>query len=191
MNRIHLASASPRRRELLERLGLRVCLCPPHIDETRRPGEDPESFALRAAREKLEAAGPFPPGEAALAADTIVVIDGEVLGKPRDPAEAARMLGTIQDRWHTVFSGLALTAGGTVLSGVEASRVRMAPMGPSVIDWYIATGEPMDKAGAYALQGIGGLFVERVEGSCSNVIGLPLPLLRRFLARLGLYLPPA
>lgn len=189
MNRILLASASPRRRELLERLGLAVDLCPSHIDEVRRPGEDPEAFALRAAREKLEAAGPFPPGEPALAADTIVVIDGAVLGKPRDAGEAARMLGTIQDRWHTVFTGLAMTHRGAVRSGVEASRVRIAPMAPREIDWYVATGEPMDKAGAYALQGIGGLFVERVEGSCSNVIGLPLPLLRRFLSQMGLFIP--
>lgn len=191
MNRILLASASPRRRELLERLGLTVDLCPSHIDEVRLPGEDPEAFALRAAREKLEASGPYPPGEPALAADTIVVIDGAVLGKPRDAGEAVRMLGAIQDRWHTVFTGLALAHGGAVQSGVEASRVKIAPMTPREIDWYVATGEPMDKAGAYALQGIGGLFVERVEGSCSNVIGLPLPLLRRFLARLGLFLPTA
>jgi septum formation protein len=191
MNRIHLASASPRRRELLERLGLRVELCPSHIEEVRRPGEDPEAFALRAAREKLEASGPFPPGEAALAADTIVVIDGGVLGKPRHADEAARMLGTIQDRWHTVFTGLAVAFGGAVRSGVEASRVKIAPLSAAEIDWYVATGEPMDKAGAYALQGIGGLFVERVEGSCSNVIGLPLPLLRRFLSSFGLFLPPA
>jgi len=189
VNRIRLASASPRRREILERLGLGVDLCPSHIEEVRRPGEDPEAFALRAAREKLDAAGPFPADEPALAADTIVVIDGEVLGKPRNAGEAARMLGTIQDRWHTVFTGLAVAFGGAVQAGVEASRVKIAPLTPAEIDWYIATGEPMDKAGAYALQGIGGLFVERVEGSCSNVIGLPLPLLRRFFSRLGLFLP--
>lgn len=191
MNRIHLASASPRRRELLERLGLRVELCPSHIEEVRRPGEDPAAFALRAAQEKLEAAGPFPEDEAALAADTIVVINGSVLGKPRDAVEAARMLETIQDRWHTVYTGLAVACRGALQSGVEASRVKMAPFTPAEIDWYIATGEPMDKAGAYALQGIGGLFVDRVEGSCSNVIGLPLPLLRRFLSHWGLFLPPA
>ena len=189
MRRILLASASPRRRELLERLGLEVVLCPSHIEEVRLPGEPPEAFALRAARDKLEAAGPYPPDEAALAADTIVVIDGDVLGKPRHADEAARMLGTIQDRWHTVYTGLAVAHRGAVHSGVEASRVKIAPLTPAEIDWYVATGEPMDKAGAYALQGIGGLFVERVEGSCSNVIGLPLPLLRRFLVQLGLFLP--
>jgi septum formation protein len=189
VKRIHLASASPRRRELLERLGLEVLPCPSHIDEVRLPGESPEAFAHRAARDKLKASGPFPSGEAALAADTIVVVDGGVLGKPRDAAEAARMLAAIQDRWHTVFTGLAVACDGVRLSGVEESRVLMAPMGRAEIEWYIATGEPMDKAGAYALQGIGGMFVERVEGSCSNVIGLPLPLLRRFLSQLGLFLP--
>ncbi len=187
--RILLASASPRRREILERLGLEVEVCPSHIVEERLPGEEPEAFALRAALDKLGASGPYPPGAAALAADTIVVIDGGVLGKPRNGAEAERMLATIQGRWHTVFTGLAVTHGGAVESGVEASRVKMSVLAPAEIRWYVATGEPMDKAGAYALQGIGGLFVERVEGSCSNVIGLPLPLLRMFFNRLGLFLP--
>jgi septum formation protein len=125
-----------------------------------------------------------------VAADTIVVIDGRILGKPADTDEAFSMLSTIQGRWHTVHSGLALGLDGEVRVGAEASRVKMAAMDPEVIRWYIATGEPMDKAGAYALQGIGGLFVERVEGSCSNVVGLPLPLLRTFLADLKLLFPP-
>jgi septum formation protein len=188
--RIWLASASPRRRELLERLGAEVLVRPADLEEDPLPGEAPGDFVRRLALDKLNAAPPAPPGVPVVAADTIVVIDDRILGKPADTNEAFSMLSTIQGRWHTVHSGLALGLDGELRVGTEASRVKMAAMDPALIRWYIATGEPMDKAGAYALQGIGGLFVERVEGSCSNVVGLPLPLLRTFLADLKLLFPP-
>jgi len=188
--KIWLASASPRRRELLERLGMEVLVRPADLEEAPIPGEAPAAFVRRIALDKLAAAPAPPAGIPAVAADTIVVVDGDILGKPVDETQAAEMLGRIQGRWHTVFSGLAVALDGRVCSGVESSRVKIAPMNEGLIRWYIATGEPMDKAGAYALQGIGGLFVERVEGSCSNVVGLPLPLLRAFFTELGIFLPP-
>lgn len=163
---------------------------PSDLEEEPLPGEAPGDFVRRISLDKLKAAPPAPPGVPMVAADTIVVIDGKILGKPADAEQAFGMLSLLQGRWHAVHSGLALGLDGDVRVGAETSRVKMAPMDPAVIRWYIATGEPMDKAGAYALQGIGGLFVERVEGSCSNVVGLPLPLLRTFFADLKILLPP-
>ena len=189
MRRILLASASPRRLELLERLGLEVVVRPSALEEVPLPEEAPSDFVRRIALDKLNAAPEASPGVPVLAADTIVVVDGEILGKPSDAVEAAAMLTRIQGRWHTVHSGLAVALNGRLCVGAEESRVKMAAMDAATIRWYIATGEPMDKAGAYALQGIGGLFVERVDGSCSNVIGLPLPLLRTFFSDLRFFLP--
>jgi septum formation protein len=129
-----------------------------------------------------------------LGADTIVVLDGELLGKPADEAHAREMLARIAGREHTVHTGVALhqpasaetgAAGLLEASAVETSRVKMAALGSAEIDWYVGTGEPLDKAGSYAVQGIGGLFVESIEGNHHNVVGLPLPLTRRLFARLG------
>jgi septum formation protein len=146
---------------------------------------------LRLAREK--AAARTNPGEIVLGADTIVVLDGELLGKPADEAHAKEMLARIAGREHTVHTGVALhqpswpegETGPLEASDVDTSRVRMAALGPAEIDWYVGTGEPLDKAGSYAVQGIGGLFVESIEGNHHNVVGLPLPLTRRLFARLG------
>jgi septum formation protein len=180
-----LASASPRRRELLTGLGVRFAIRAADLDETPLPGEDPETTVLRLAREK--AAAVARPGELVLAADTDVVLDGDILGKPRDPEDARRMLARIAGREHTVLSGVALEEPGRDrrTAAMAVSRVRMAPMTPERIEWYVATGEPLDKAGSYAVQGIGALLVEEIFGSYTNVVGLPLPLTWRLFRELG------
>ena len=180
-----LASGSPRRRELLADLGLRFTVRAADLDETPHDHEPPEDLVLRLAREK--AAAQAHPGELVLAADTVVVIDGQLLGKPRDPEDARRMLATIAGREHTVLTGVALEdpARDRRTSALERSRVRMAPLTPEEIAWYVATGEPLDKAGSYAVQGLGALFVEEVYGNYTNVVGLPLPLTYRLFQEMG------
>jgi septum formation protein len=184
-----LASASPRRRELLGGLGLAFTVRPVDLDETPLPGEEPRAYVLRLSREK--AAARTEPGELVLAADTIVVLDGDLLGKPRDEQDARRMLGRIAGREHTVLTGVALREMGHAgrdlrqAAVVETSRVRMAAMSPEQIAWYVTTGEPLDKAGSYAVQGLGALFVEEVFGNYTNVVGLPLPATYRLFAELG------
>jgi len=153
-----LASASPRRRELLAGLGLRFAVRAAAVDESPLRGETPAACVRRLAAAK--AAARAGAGELVLAADTVVVLDGRMLGKPRDPADARRMLGSIAGREHTVLTGVALHEGarggarGRRESAVETTRVRMAPMDAAEIAWYVATGEPLDKAGAYAVQGL-------------------------------------
>lgn len=185
MRRVLLASASPRRAELLAGLGLAYDVAPVDLDEAPRPSEAPADLALRLAREKALAASPPPRPTLVIAADTIVVAAGGVIGKPRDLAEARRHLSLLAGRTHLVITGLAVRAcpeedlaGETV-----TSRVTFAPMSEDEIDWYARTGEGMDKAGAYALQGIGALFVAAVEGSYTNVIGLPMERLYPHLRR--------
>jgi septum formation protein len=183
--RLILASASPRRRELLAGLGLTPPVRPVDVDETPRDGEPAADCVLRLARAKAEAgAGP---GELVLAADTLVVLDGRILGKPAGPEEAAAMLARLAGRDHLVQTGVAVRDGDTaaVAAAVETTRVTIAPLSAGRIAGYVATGEPLDKAGAYAIQGLGALFVERIEGNYSNVVGLPLPLTRRLFAELG------
>jgi septum formation protein len=166
-------------------LGLRFSVRPADVDETPLPGEAPDAYVLRLAAEKARALAR--PGELALGADTTVVIDGDILGKPEDFADACRMLGRIAGREHVVFTGVGLWDADRAVqaSAVATSRVRMAAMGEEEIRWYAATGEPMDKAGAYAVQGVGAVFVEEVQGNYTNVVGLPLPLTRRLFAELG------
>lgn len=211
-----LASASPRRRDLLAALGLPFEVRPVDLDETPRPGEEPRAYVSRLAVEKAEAGAR--PGELVLAADTVVVLEEDdeaagggaegvaaqrsgaprLLGKPSGPAEAEAMLARLAGREHVVFTGVALlelpedgaAGGGTAgaarrATAIEESRVRIAALGAADIAWYVATGEPLDKAGAYAIQGIGALFVEAVEGNYSNVVGLPLPAVYRLFAELG------
>lgn len=178
--RILLASSSPRRLELLRALGLAPEVRPADVDETLLPGEDPCEAAERLARAKAtKVAGDAPEGAVVLAADTIVILDGEALGKPRDDADARRMLRGLRGRSHDVVTGVALVRDGKLVSGRETTEVVFAPMTDEEVDAYVASGEPADKAGAYALQGLGGLFVERIDGTPSNVIGLPLRLVRR------------
>jgi septum formation protein len=189
-----LASGSPRRRELLTALGLSFVVRPPEVDESRLAGEAPEAYVDRLALAKARAAAR--PGELALGADTIVWIDGQLLAKPGDTAEARRMLALLAGREHTVLTAVALhePATGREAVGRERSRVRMASMSAEEIAWYAATGEPLDKAGAYAVQGLGALFVEAVDGNYTNVVGLPLPLTYRLFRELGYdlrrFLPP-
>lgn len=198
--RLVLASASPRRRELLASLGLEFQVRPADVPEVRGPGEAPGDYVLRLAREKA-AARPANE-ELVLAADTIVVLrengedgtegEGEVLEKPAGAADARRMLQAISGRWHTVLTGVAALAPGPqrsaprTASEVVSTRVRLAAMDDDLIRWYVATGEPMDKAGSYAIQGLGAMFVEEVEGNYSNVVGLPLPAVFRLVGELGL-----
>lgn len=180
-----LASASPRRSEILRGLGLDFEVRPADIDETRFEGESPAVYVERVARSK--AGHHQPPNGLTVAADTIVVIDGAVLGKPETPDEAAEMLARLAGREHEVLTAVALLDGatGALESVIERSRVRIAPLTASEIDWYIATGEPLDKAGSYAIQGLGSLFVESIEGNYTNVVGLPVPALYRLAAKLG------
>ncbi len=182
-----LASASPRRLELLRALGLEPLVRPADVDETLRPGEDPHDAAERLARTKAAAvAEGAPAGAVVLAADTIVVLDGEALGKPVDEADARRMLHALRGRTHDVVTGVALSRDGRLVSGRETTEVLFAPMTDDEVDAYVASGEPADKAGAYALQGLGGLFVERITGTPSNVIGLPFRLVRQLGTEVGL-----
>jgi septum formation protein len=180
-----LASGSPRRRELLAGLGLPFTVRAAGVDESPLAGEAPAACVRRLALAKATALAED--GELVLGADTVVVLDGEMLGKPRDPADARRMLAAIAGREHTVLTGVALheAAGGRREASVEASRVRMARMTPEEIAWYVASGEPLDKAGSYAVQGIGALFVEAVYGNYTNVVGLPLPATYRLFDALG------
>jgi len=174
---IVLASASPRRRELLTQIGVPHVVLAVDIDESAQPGEAPSALARRLAREKAVAGRMRDGGDrAALGSDTIVVLDGEVYGKPRDAADARRMLGALSGRSHEVMSAvaLALPGGGPVRDALSVTEVRMRALAPAEIDAYWASGEPEGKAGAYAIQGLGAVFIEHIRGSYSGVMGLPL-----------------
>ena len=181
--RVILASQSPRRRELLTLIGMPHEVRPPDIDETYLPGEDPRAHAERLAREK---AGKIrEPGAIVVGSDTIVVVDGDVLGKPKDEADAARMLKRLSGRTHTVMTAVAVARDGRIESGVEEVMVTFHELTDRDIRDYIATREPMDKAGAYGIQGFGATIVARVDGDYFAVMGLPLQLLVRLLPRVG------
>lgn len=184
--RLILASASPRRHALLNSLGLRFERRPVDIDETPRLNEAPVDYVSRLAMEKAREDARA--GELILAADTIVVLDGEMLGKPADAVEARSMLSRLAGRQHEVLTGVALfeTDDGRLIGGVERSRVRIARLSEEIIAWYVATGEPLDKAGSYAIQDRGALFVESIEGNYTNVVGLPLPLVLNLFNEMGL-----
>jgi septum formation protein len=181
--RLVLASSSPRRAELLDRIGLQFEVTPADVDESRRPGEAPGVYVERVAVEKARAV--VGPGTVVVAADTAVVHKGHVLGQPAHPEEARRMLRGLQAGTHDVFTGVAVALGEEVASLVDVAEVRMAPMTPEEIADYVDSGEPMDKAGSYALQGKGGLYVEAISGSPFTVIGLPIHLLARLASRVG------
>ena len=169
-----LASASPRRLQLLSAFGLRLEVAPVHIDETPLPGEAPGDLALRLAEHKAAAGAEGRPGRLVLAADTVVALEGDLLGKPADAAEAAAMLRRLSGRRHEVYTAVAArrdTARGARLS---RSEVDFRALLPAEIDGYVGTGEPLDKAGAYGIQGLAAVFVARLCGSYSGVVGLPL-----------------
>lgn len=185
--RLVLASSSPRRRELLEALGLSFDMVAPEVDEIRRPDEEPYDYVERVARAKVEAVAA--PGLVVIGADTTVVIDGKILGKPGHPDEAEAMLRKLSGNTHEVLTGVAvarLNPGLEMVSAVESILVRFLLMTDEEIADYVATGEPMDRAGAYALGGVGAIFVEWVHGSPSGVIGLPLHATARLMRVLGL-----
>ena len=184
--RVILASGSPRRRELLAMIGIAHEVLPADIDESLPPGEPPMVHAERLAREKGAAIAPRFPGAVVISADTIVVIDDQVLGKPRDEADAARMLRQLSGRTHTVYTAVAATRGDRVESGVEPVTVTFRHLTDEEIAGYIRTGEPMDKAGSYGIQGYGATIVERIDGDYFAVMGLALVRLVRLLERLGL-----
>jgi septum formation protein len=181
-----LASASPRRAELLARLGVSPERRPTDIDETPQQGEGPERLVARLASAKARAASRPGTDEVVLAADTIVALDGTVLGKPRDRGEASRMLSALSGRTHEVTSGIAVLRGDTRLIERVTTRVTFRRLDASEIAWYVATGEPADKAGAYGLQGAGAVLVSHLDGSDTNVIGLPLAATVALLRRVGL-----
>ena len=195
--RIVLASASPRRLELLRQMGADPEVRPASVVERALPGETPRAQALRLAVEKGRAvSAPMAhaePPAVVIAADTIVVVDRAPLGKPANPEEARSMLRRLSGRDHEVVTGMWVgrTDDEREVSLVESSRVRFHLCPEPVVRWYVSTGEPMDKAGAYAVQGLGGLLVAGVEGSWTNVVGLPVERLAPALARIGLGWPLA
>jgi septum formation protein len=180
--RLVLASSSPRRAEILAALGIPFEISPADIPEILVAGETGSEAAARLAREKAAAAAVRHPGEWILAADTLVLVDSVVLGKPADEPSAREMLRLLSGREHRVVTAVHLRKGSADGTGeIEESRVRIAPMTDEEIRWYVATGEPRDKAGAYAVQGLGARFVESVDGSFSNVMGLPARTVYRLL----------
>jgi len=178
-----LASGSPRRRQLLEMLRIPFRVMPPDVDERVRPGESADHYVRRLAREKAEAVAPQVPGEVVLAADTTVVLDDEIIGKPASPDEAVAMLDRLQGRTHEVMTAVVVGRDGVLADALDVSRVTFRAVDRDTLAAYVATGEPLDKAGAYAIQGLGAPLIERVEGDFFGVMGLPLRLALDLLAR--------
>jgi len=181
-----LASGSPRRRQLLEMLGLSFRVVVPDLDETRGNGEVPEGYVVRLARAKAAQIAAREPGELVLGADTTVVVRGEVLGKPTSPAAAAAMLAKLQSRTHQVLSAVAVASGDRIEHALDVTDVTFRPLDDATITAYVATGEPMDKAGAYAVQGRGAALVDWIRGDFFGVMGLPLRLALELLERFGM-----
>ena len=184
--RVILASQSPRRRELLTLIGIPHEVRPADTDETLLPGELPVPHAERLARGKAHALAGREPGAVVIAADTIVVVDGDILGKPRDDGDAQAMLARLSGRTHTVYTAVAVARGAQTESAVETVAVTFRALSAAEIADYVATREPMDKAGAYGIQGYGATIVERVDGDYFSVMGLGLRRLVELLARVGL-----
>ena len=184
--RVILASQSPRRRQLLNLVGIAHEVQPADIDETYLAGERPRDHAERLARGKTAVLVAREPDAVVIGSDTIVVVDGDVLGKPADDEDAARMLARLAGRSHTVITAVAVAWRGETRSAVEEVGVSFHPLTREEIAAYIATREPMDKAGAYGIQGYGATIVSRVDGDYFAVMGLPLQRLTRVLASLGL-----
>jgi len=180
-----LASASPRRADLLRAAGFTFDVFPVDVDERFGHGEKPEHAVARLAEAKANAAAASYPDAVVLGADTTVVIRGEALAKPATADDATRMLRLLSGRTHDVLTGVCVCSGSRRLTHVEPTRVRMARMSEAEIAWYVSTGEPFDKAGAYAVQGLASRFVEGIEGSYSNVVGLPISSVYELLKELG------
>jgi septum formation protein len=185
--RFILASQSPRRRELLASIGLTFEVMPSDVPEVHQPGESPEEYVARLSRDKAAAIAAKYSDAWIIAADTTVLLGDELLEKPAGESDARRMLATIAGKTHIVYTGVTLqnTARGWHETRVAESEVRMLPLDADDIAWYVSTGEPLDKAGAYAVQGVGGMFIDSIHGSYTNVVGLPLALLFQMLRRAG------
>jgi septum formation protein len=180
-----LASASPRRADLLTSAGYVFDIHAVEIDESVRPGEPPREYVRRLAVTKADAAAdPSRDDELVLGADTTVVLEGEILGKPLDDAEAFAMLRRLAGRTHEVLTGVALRHGGRTVSDVSCTVVQFAQLTEEDLAWYVASGEPRDKAGAYGIQGLASRFIERIDGSYPNVVGLPVALVTRLIRQL-------
>jgi septum formation protein len=174
-----LASTSPRRAEILSAVGWPFEMCAPNVDETRGAGEAPIPYVKRLARMKAAAVAAQKTEALVLGADTVVVIEGEILGQPRDSDDARRMLGLLSGKWHEVLTGVALVRSGKSGCSIvdhETSRVRFGVISAAEIEWYVGTGEPSGKAGAYAVQGGAALFIEEIQGDYFNIVGLPVRL---------------
>jgi septum formation protein len=189
IHRIVLASSSPRRHELITHLGVEFRVVVPDVDETPLPDESPAAMVERLANLKARAVQ-ADPDELIVAADTTIELDGAILGKPDDPDHAHAMLTALRGRTHLVHTGVAVRLGsGHIASSVDSAQITMADADDGLIRWYVATGEPMGKAGSYAVQGIGGLLVARVDGNIQTVIGLPNSLVISLAAQLATMLP--
>jgi len=182
-----LASSSPRRRAYLKELGIPFQHVSPDVDETRRRGESPRAYVRRVAVEKASTVSELYPSAWVVAADTTVVIDKSVLGKPRNAAHARKMLRTLSGRGHRVLSGIALVhrRDAVVRSAVSSTRVFIRQLNDDEIRWYVGTGEPLDKAGAYGIQGLGAALVSEIRGDYYTVVGLPIALLMSLLEECG------
>jgi septum formation protein len=183
--RLVLASASPRRRELLEAAGFAFDVDVADVDETPASNEAPSTYVLRVARAKADAVSPRHPDRPVVAADTAVVIGESILGKPADRTDAVRMLARLSGGTHTVLTGVAVKHAGRMHAEVEQTTVWMSTLTPDEIEAYVSSGEPLDKAGAYAIQGLASRFIPRIEGSYTNVVGLPVAALVQLLRRAG------
>jgi nucleoside triphosphate pyrophosphatase len=185
--RIILASASPRRAELLRQIGVTFEMVPSQIEERPHPDEAPADYTTRIARAKVIAVASERDAGLVIGADTVVVLDDCLIGKPQDEADARKLLKQLSGKWHAVLTAVALydAKTGHEVSDCEKTMVKFAQLTDKEIEWYVSTGEPMDKAGAYGIQGLGGLFVEEIAGNYYNVVGLPIPLVYRLARRLG------
>ena len=186
---IILASESPRRRELLTMIGLDYTIMVSHVEEHPPVGAGPQETVETLAVQKASAVSKDHPDDWVIGADTVVYLDGDILGKPHTPENAKRYLTRMQGRMHTVYTGLALMKGAYTDVRCCTTDVTFAPMTEREIDWYVGTGEPLDKAGAYGVQGPGGIFVQKVDGNFFNVVGMPLPLLYEMFRDNGIAFP--
>ena len=178
-----LASGSPRRSEIMNSVGWDFTKNVPDIDETEREGEPPEDYVRRLAGEKGEAVAKKHPSEIVLAADTTVVIHDQIIGKPKDLADAHRMLSLLSGNWHEVLTGIAVIQNGTIDVGLQRTRVKFAAMTQDEIGFLVEKGDPLDKAGAYAVQAQAALFIEGIEGDYWNVVGLPISLVYEMVVK--------
>lgn len=179
--RIILASGSPRRSEIMASVGWEFEKSVPDVDESVREGESPEDYVRRLAGEKALAVAGSHPGQIILAADTTVVIDGEIIGKPEDHEDARLMIRRLSGNWHDVLTGVAVARNGFEKIGMQRTRVKFAKMTEAEIDFLVERGDPLDKAGAYAVQAQAALFIEGIEGDYWNVVGLPVSLVYRLV----------